>query len=149
MNRGEFERLKVRFGVEIAAWPAPYHREALIFLTADRQDAIDENEKLDRLILEAATAPTDEHALARAVIAQIGRPKHKVFGLSLDIKSWSMPAMAASMVVVLMVSAIGGYMVAGVETEISDNELMAFAVGGSPTELAETIGVTQNNGGHL
>jgi len=51
------------------------------------------------------------------------------------------------MALVLTVSAVGGYVAAGVETEISDNALLAFAMGVPPSELAETITVTRNNGG--
>ena len=55
MNRGEFESLKVRFGGDVESWPAPFRREALLFLSADRHDAASQGEKLDRLVLEAVS----------------------------------------------------------------------------------------------
>ncbi len=70
MNRGEFEGLKVRFGADVASWPAPFRREALLFLATDRRDTISEEEQLDRLVLEATIEPTDERALARNVLAK-------------------------------------------------------------------------------
>jgi hypothetical protein len=149
MNRGEFEGLKVRFGDDVASWPAPFRREALLFLTADQHDTTSQDENLDRLVLEATIEPTDERALARNVMAKIAQAKPRTLGLPIDLGSWSMPARAASMALVLTVSAIGGYLAAGVETEISDNALLAFAVGVPPSELAETIAVTRNNGGRL
>lgn len=149
MNRGEFEGLKVRFGADVASWPAPFCREALLFLATDRRDTISEEEQLDRLVLEATIEPTDERALARNVLAKIALPKRRPFSLPIGLGAWSMPTTAANMALVLTVSAVGGYMAAGVETQISDNALLAFAVGVPPSELAETITVTRSNGGRL
>ena len=148
MNRGEFESLRVRFGGDVGSWPAPFRREALLFLSADRHDATSQDEKLDRLVLEATIEPTDERVLARNVMAKIAQPKRRPLRLPIDLGSWSMPA-TAGMALVLTVSAVGGYVAAGVETEISDNALLAFAMGVPPSELAETITVTRNNGGRL
>lgn len=149
MNRGELEGLKVRFGADVASWPAPFRREALLFLATDRRDTSSEEEQLDRLVLEATIEPTDERALARKVMAKIAPPKRRPFSLPIGLGSWSMPATAASMALFLTVSAVGGYVAAGVETQISDNALLAFAVGVPPSELAETITVTRSNGGRL
>lgn len=149
MNRGEFEGLKLRFGSDIESWPAPFRREALSFLALDRHDASGEDERLDRLILEATVEPTDERALARKVMTKIAHPKRRTFGMTIDLDSWSMPATAASMALVLTISAVGGYIAAGAETEISDNALLAFAVGVPPSDLAESITVMRNNGGRL
>ncbi|RMC64853.1 hypothetical protein [Sinorhizobium meliloti] len=149
MNRGEFEGLKVRFGDDVASWPAPFRREALLFLKTDRHDATNQDEKIERLVLEATIEPTDERALARNVMAKIAQPKRRALGLLADFGSWSMPATVATMAFAVTVSAVGGYVAAGVETEISDNALLAFAVGVPPSELAETITVTRNNGGRL
>ena len=80
-------------------------------------------------------------------MAKIAQPKRRPLRLPIDLGSWSMPATAAGMALVLTVSAVGGYVAAGVETEISDNALLAFAMGVPPSELAETITVTRNNGG--
>ncbi|MBB2974254.1 hypothetical protein [Mesorhizobium sp. RMAD-H1] len=147
MNDDEFEGLKVRFGDGVASWPAPFRREALLFLATDQHEATGQDEKLDCLILEATIEPTDERALARNVMAKIAAPKRRALGLNLG--SWLIPATAASMALVLAVSAVGGYVAAGREREISDNALLAFAVGVPPSELAETISVTRNNGGRL
>ncbi|CAK7261102.1 MULTISPECIES: hypothetical protein [unclassified Shinella] len=144
MNRGEFEGLKVRFGADVASWPAPFRREALLFLATDRRDTISEGDQLDRLVLEATIEPTDERVLARNVLAKIALPKRRPFSLPIGLGSWSMPA-----ALVLTVSAVGGYVAAGVETQISDNALLAFAVGVPPSELAETITFTRSNGGRL
>lgn len=149
MNRGEFEGLKARFGADVASWPAPFRREALLFLATGRHDTISQDEQLDRLVLEATIEPTDERALARNVMAKIVLPKRRTVSVPIGLGSWSMPATAASMALVLTVSAVGGYVAAGVETEISDNALLAFAVGVPPSELAETITVTRSNGGRL
>lgn len=149
MNRGEFEGLKVRLGDDVASWPAPFRREALLFLTTDRHDATNQDEKLERLVLEATIQPTDERALAHNVMAKIAQPKRRALGLRTDFGSWSMPATAATMALAVTVSAVGGYVAAGVETEISDNALLAFAVGVPPSELAESITSTRNNGGRL
>ena len=149
MNRGEFEGLKLRFGIDVESWPAPFRREALSFLALARHDASSEDERLDRLILKATVEPTDERALARNVMAKIAQPKRRTFGIAIDFGSWSMPATAGSMALALTVSAVGGYVAAGVETEISDNALLAFAVGVPPSELAESITVTRSNGGRL
>lgn len=149
MNRGEFEGLKLRFGNDVGAWPAPFRREALLFLALDRHDASSEDERFDRLVLEATVEPTDERALARNLMAKIAQPRHQTFGMKIDFGSWSMPAIAASMALALTVSAVGGYVAAGVVTEISDNALLAFAVGVPPSEFAESITVTRNNGGRL
>lgn len=149
MNRDEFEGLKVRFGDDIGSWPAPFRREALLFLATDRHDTTSQDERLDRLVLEAAIEPTDERALARNVMAKIAQPKRRTLGLPIDLGSWSMPATAASVALVLAVSAVGGYVAAGVEAESSDDALLAFAVGVPPSELAEPVGVTRNNGDRL
>ncbi|WP_416797724.1 hypothetical protein [Ciceribacter azotifigens] len=147
MNRGEFEGLKLRFGEDLSAWPAPFQSEAVLFLTAHRHGPLSEDETLDRLVLAAAMERTDERALARKVMARIAQPKRRTFDLIFAVGSWSMPATAASMALVLTVSTLGGYITAGRRAEISDNALMAFAVGVSPSEIVETTSVTRSNGG--
>ena len=89
MNRGEFESLKVRFGGDVESWPAPFRREALLFLSADRHDAASQGEKLDRLVLEATIEPTDERVLARNVMAKIAQPKRRPLRLPIDLGSVS------------------------------------------------------------
>lgn len=149
MNRAEFESLKVRFGGDLGSWPAPFRGEALLLLSADRHDPASQDEKLDRLVLEATIEPTDERVLAHNVLGKVAQLKRRPLWMPTDLGSWSMPATAAGLALVLTVSAVGGYVAAGVDTEISDNALLAFAMGVPPSELAETITVTRNNGGRL
>lgn len=147
MNRGEFEDLKVRFGDEVASWPAPFRQEASDFLAAHGEDAIGEDERLDRLVLEAAKMPTDERALARQVMARLAKPRGRTSGLIMVARSWSIPATAASMAVAVALFAAAGYLAAGTETDMSDEALLAFAVGAPPSELSGASIFTQEEGG--
>lgn len=147
MNRGEFEDLKVRFGDEVASWPAPFRQEASAFLAAHGEDALGDDERLDRLVLEAARMPTDERALARQVMARLAKPRGRTFGPTMVARSWSIPATAASMAVVVALFAAGGYLAAGTETDMSDEALLAFAVGAPPSELSGASIFTQEEGG--
>ena len=149
MNRGEFEDLKGRFGDDIATWPAPFRQEASLFLAAHRSAAIGDEEKFDHLVLEAVAMPTEESVIIRKVTAKISRPKRGMFGWVVDPGSWSIPATAASIALVVTLSAASGYLAAGRETDISDDALLAFAMGVPPSEIAETSIVTQDKGGRL
>lgn len=149
MNRGEFEGLKARFGDDVASWPAPFRREAMLFLAADQSAPASQDERLDHLIFEATIAPTDERALARNVMAKIAQPERRTLGLPIALGPWSMPATAACMAFVLTVSGICGYLAGGADRENSDEALLAFAVGVPPSELAEGIAGTRNEGGRL
>lgn len=147
MNKGEFENLKTRFGDDIATWPAPFRQEATLFLAAHRGAAISDDEKLDHLVLEATTTPTDERVLDRHVMARVAKSRRRMFGLTIDPRSWSIPATATSMALVVTVFAASGYLAAGKEQDISDDALLAFAVGVPPSELAATSIFTQEKGG--
>lgn len=148
MNRGEFEDLKGRFGDDVATWPVPFRQEASLFLAAHRSAAISDEEKFNHLVLEAVATPTDEGVLVRKVMAKIFRPKRGMFGWVIDPGLWAIPATAASMALVVTLSAASGYLAAGRETDISDDALLAFAMGVPPSEIAETSIVTQEKGGH-
>ena len=148
MNAAEFERLKLRFGDEIATWPAPHRQEARHFLARGRPEASGE-EEIERLVLEASAAPTDEAALARAVIARVGRSGRRSWLASLEPAAWSMPATAASVALLLMASALGGYVAAGSGADMADEVLLGFAVGIPPSEIADAVGAAGNEGGQL
>ncbi|BBK30966.1 hypothetical protein EDC65_1595 [Stella humosa] len=129
MTSEEFERLQRRFGQDHAAWPAPYRQEAAMLLGgragagAGTGDAA-----LDRQVLEAAAAPTDERAFLAGVLARTGRARQRpafIPGL------WPRPAAVgtAMLSAVLLLSAVGGYWAGGGEDEIADEVLLALAVG--------------------
>jgi len=144
MTEQEFERLKKRFGADVAAWPAPYRQEAHAFL-ADATDgpATDADTALDRLILDAAATGTDEIALTRKVLARINeerRPRPLSGGL---LGLLSMPAAASGFAALLLVAAIGGYLVAGDGPGVDgmDDALLAFALGdGGAGDLLGDLG---------
>jgi hypothetical protein len=140
----QFERLKKRFGADVAAWPAPHRQEAQALLadttagrTADRDAA------LDRLILDAAAAETYEIALTRKVLARINaerKPAMRPRGL---LGLWSMPAAASGFAALLLVAAIGGYLAAGDGPGMDgmDDALLAFALGdGGAGDLLDGFG---------
>ncbi|MGO8247943.1 hypothetical protein [Rhizobium johnstonii] len=145
MNRDEFENLKVRFGPDTAAWPAPFRQEASRFLTGHRHAALSDDETLDYLVLEAAKTPVDESVLVRHVMTRIAKSRRRV-GPTIDRRWWQIPATAASMAFVVTLSAASGYWAAGTQTEISDDALLAFAIGVPPSEVAETSIFTQEEG---
>lgn len=147
MNRDEFENLKARFGPDTAAWPAPFRQEASRFLTGHRQAALGDDETLDYLVLEAAQTSVDETVLVRHVMTRVAKSRRRV-GPTIDRRWWPIPATAASMAFVVTLSAASGYWAAGTQTDISDEALLAFAVGIPPSELAETSIFTQEEGSH-
>ena len=144
MTEQEFERLKKRFGADVAAWPAPHRQEAQAFLAdATAGQATDEDAALDRLILDAAATGTDEIALTRKVLARINeerRPGLRSGGL---LGLWSMPAAASGFAALLLVAAIGGYLAAGDGPGMDgmDDALLAFALGdGGAGDLLGDLG---------
>lgn len=147
MTRGEFERLKSRFGEDVEAWPAPFRAEGLIFLGRVSGTERGEDAMLDRLVLEASLRPTDESHLARKVLSRIGRhPERRVFGLLPDLRTGSPRQAAAGLALALAVCSAGGYFAAGVRTDRSDAFLLALAVGAPPAELADTIAEAEAEG---
>lgn len=147
MNMEEFERLKARFGEQILSWPAPYHQEAKLFLERAMCGASKDDGDLDRLVLEASLAPTDEQALSRKVVEQIARPTHAMFGLSSSSGLWSFPATAASLALVLALAAVGGYVSASMDGDLSGNVLLALATGEAPAGLIDIARVPDSDGG--
>lgn len=144
MTEQEFARLKQRFGADVAAWPAPHRQEAQAFLAAAMADkTTDEDAALDRLILDAAETRTDEIAMTRKVLARINeerRPGLRSGGL---LGLLSMPAAASGFAVLLLVSAIGGYVAAGDGPGMDgmDDALLAFALGdGGAGDLLGDLG---------
>jgi hypothetical protein len=146
MNKDELENLKVRFGPDTATWPAPFRQEASLLLAAHRSAAISDEEKFDHLVLEAVAMPTDEPVITSKVMAKISRPKRQRFGWVADAGSWSVPATAAGMAFVVTLTAASGYWAGGTQMGISDDALLAFAVGIPPSEGAEPWIFTQEEG---
>ncbi|NKM88621.1 hypothetical protein GFL54_31080 [Rhizobium laguerreae] len=145
MNREEFENLKNRFGPDTATWPAPFRQEASQFLTGDRVVSLSDDETLDHLVLEAAKTSIDESVLVRHVMTRVAKSRRRV-GPTIDPRWQSVPATAASMAFVVALSAASGYWVAGTQTDISDDALLAFAAGLPPSEVAETSIFPQEEG---
>jgi hypothetical protein len=130
MTEEQFERLKRRFGVDVSAWPAPHRREGLAYL-AGKDEAPEADDALDRLILDAAAAETDEIALARKVLAKIGDERRPANALSGGfLRMWTMPAAASGFAALLLVAAFAGYTVAERRLDATDDSLMALALGG-------------------
>jgi hypothetical protein len=132
MTEQEFERLKLRFGADVSLWPAPHRQEGLAYLVG-RDKTADADDALDRLILDAAQAETDEVALTRKVLARIAdeRTQAGAFlsnGLS---RIWTMPAAASGFAALLLVAALAGYTIADRRLDAADDSLMAFALGGA------------------
>ncbi|MET3648982.1 hypothetical protein [Phyllobacterium ifriqiyense] len=146
MNKGEFENLKIRFGDEVARWPAPFRQEASAFLDAPGRTPLSDDEEIDRLVLKAAIMPTDERVLIRHVMGGIAKPKRRMFGLTINAGPWSMPATATSIALVITLFSAGGYVAADKKPDIPDDALLAFAAGVAPLELAEMMTITQEKG---
>jgi hypothetical protein len=146
MTRDEFENLKVRFGPDTATWPPPFRQEASRFLTGHRLASLSDDKTIDYLVLDAAQTSVDENVLVRRVMTRVAKPRRR-FGPTIDPRWWSIPATAASMAFVVTLSAASGYWAGGTQTDISDEALLAFAVGIPTSELAETSIFTQEEGG--
>ncbi len=145
MNRDEFENLKVRFGPDTATWPAPFRQEASRFLTGHRLAALSDDETLDYLVLDAAKTSVDEKVLVRRAMTRVAKSRRRV-GLTVGPRWWSIPATAASTAFVITLSAASGYWAAGAQVDISDDALLAFAIGVPPSEVAQTSIFTQEEG---
>jgi hypothetical protein len=145
MNTDEFENLKVRFGPDTATWPAPFRQEASRFLTGHRLAGLSDDETLDYLVLEATETSVDETVLVRHVMTRVGKSRRR-FGPTVGPRWWSIPATAASMAFVITLSAASGYWAAGAQLDISDDALLAFAIGVPPSEVAQTSIFTQEEG---
>ncbi|MEP9386873.1 hypothetical protein [Mesorhizobium sp. KR9-304] len=131
MTEQEFERLKRRFGADVSLWPAPHRQEGLAHLSGKGVTA-EPDDELDRLILDAARADTDEVALTRKVLAKIAA-EGKPAGSSVSgafRRMWTMPAAASGFAALLLVAALAGYTMADRGMDAGDDALMAFALGG-------------------
>ena len=139
MTEEQFERLKRRFGADVSQWPAPHRQEGLAYL-AGKGEAPEADDALDRLILDAAAAETDEVALTRKVLAKIGDQRRPANTLSGGFwRMWTMPAAASGFAALLLVAAIAGYTVAERRLDAADDSLMAFTLGGGDGELGGGI----------
>jgi hypothetical protein len=126
MTRDEFEENRRRFGDDFNAWPAPYRQQGRDFLEGRAGAAGGEDKALDRLVLEAAAAETDEQALTRKVLARIDEDRARA-----PFWSWawlSPAAMAASVVAVLAAATAAGYTLGADEGSL-ESDLIAFAIG--------------------
>lgn len=149
MNREQFERLKARFGDQIVSWPAPYLQEAMLFLESEGSGTSDDDERLDRLVLEAILVPTDERGLSRKVMRQITQLTPARLGHPFALRHWSFTATATGLALILAVAAVGGFLVGGTDAELSDNALLALATGEPPTGLLDVAPTTAGDGGRL
>ena len=132
MTEEEFERLRRRFGADVSAWPAPHRQEALGF-PGEVDETANEDGDLDRLVLESAVTETDEHKLARKVMARIAnetRPASSILPAGMW-RPWQLPLAASGFAAVLIVAAVAGYMVADPGEGALDDSLLAFALGQS------------------
>lgn len=130
MTEEELERLKRRFGADTSAWPAPYRQEARLFLAeASKFSDTGEDARLDRLILDAARAETDEQMLTRKVRERIGQERRTSFRFLATMSSWQRPAVTASLAVILVAVGVAGYSVAGLGYVRMDDALLALAIG--------------------
>jgi hypothetical protein len=121
--------LKRRFGADVSLWPAPYRQEGLRFLAGGDDASADD--ALDRLVLDAAQADTDEVALTRKVLAAINDERQPVNWFLEFRQMWAMPAAAASgFAMLLVVAAAAGYVAADRGIDANDDSLLALALGG-------------------
>ncbi|OBQ70998.1 hypothetical protein [Mesorhizobium erdmanii] len=134
MTRDEFERCRRRFGDTVEAWPAPFRQQALALMAQEQND--DPDAALDRLVLKAAQADGDDHALARKVLARIDAGSARPFFLWRPLLSPT--GLAACAAAALVAATLAGYQVARLQDDPSDTELLALASGSS---LADAGGV--------
>jgi hypothetical protein len=138
MTEDDFEELRRRFGTDIDAWPAPHRREAAALLAGRTSTTpLDPDDDLDRLVLEAIAAPTDDRALARQVLARVRQARRPVFAFAMP-RPLALPAAAAGLALVLMAASGAGYTLAGSGGDRLDEALLAFAIGAPAADLAET-----------
>jgi hypothetical protein len=138
MTNEEFERLKRRFGADVSAWPAPYRQEGLRLLAGEGE--ADRDEALDRLILDASSAETDEVALTRKVLSAINDERQPVNPFLEFRRMWFMPmAVASGFAALLLVAVAAGYVTAGSGLDATDDSLMALALGGGGLGNGEIV----------
>lgn len=93
MDDAELSRLRRRFGDDIANWPAPHRQEARNYLTGEGG--------ADAGLHAALMQPTNEGALAQAVLTRIAAPPRHGFVLA------SRPTMAGYAMLLLAFGGIG------------------------------------------
>lgn len=129
MTRDEFERLRRRFGDDVTAWPAPYRQQARTMSLVGKGAPSDEDDALDRLVLDAASMDTDDEKLARQVLARVAADRGRPFGSLLSgllLRPATMMACAALLFITL---AAGGYRTAASLADPADAQLLALATG--------------------
>lgn len=142
MNRQEFERLERRFGSEPSTWPAPHRQEAAIFLGIDESRSADST--LDRLILDVPEAPVDQAGFERAVFRRIAEQQRLPLLARLQAGLSALPVAASVAGIILIGAGLTGYSLAGRSVEMSDDLLLAFAVGEAN---ADPFGLSLSDGG--
>lgn len=146
MTNEEFERLKRRFGADVSAWPAPFRQEGLRYLAG--ADEAEEDEALDRLILDAAQADTDEVVLTRKVLGEINDERQPVYWCLEFRRRWAMPtAVASGFAMLLLIATVAGYVAAQRGLDATDDSLMALALGGGSLGNGDLGGVIGELGG--
>jgi len=145
MTEEEFERLERRFGADVSRWPAPWKQGGMRFLTGD--DEANEDDALDRLILDAASVETDEAVLTREVLARIADEQKPAGALSGLWRMWTMPVAASGFAALLLVAALAGYTLAERRLDAADDSLMAFALGEGGLGDGEFGGLLDELGG--
>ena len=140
MTEEQFERLKRRFGADVSLWPAPHRQEGLAYLAVEGETP-EADDTLDRLVLDAAAAGTDEVALTRKVLAKIADERQPMNAFLGFRRMWAMPAAAASgFAALLLVAAVAGYAAADRGLDVADDSLMALALGGGGLDNGEAGG---------
>lgn len=128
MNREAFEAYRLRFGDDVAAWPAPYRQEALAMRAAGDGPEPADDDALDNLVRDAALMETDERELARQVLGRINAEPR--FGMpflgGLLLRPAAMGACAAAL---LVAATAGGYQAARLQGDTLDSGLLALAAG--------------------
>ncbi|WP_149344506.1 hypothetical protein [Neorhizobium sp. P12A] len=128
MTEDEFKQLTLRFGNDVAEWPAPYRQQAL-FLLAGTHDLPDRDEALDHLVLEAALNNVDERRMASQVLARIDADHDRRLGTRLSAFLLRPAAITACSTLLVLALAAGGYQLAASEGDALDARLLALATG--------------------
>lgn len=129
MTEDEIAQLKVRFGNDVRAWPAPYRQQALLLSAAKQDLPPDRDEALDRLILEAALDNADDTRMASHVLERIDTNRGRPFGTRLSAFVLRPAAMAACGALLFLALAAGGYQLAAAQGDALDAKLLALATG--------------------
>lgn len=129
MTHDEFERLRRRFGDDVAAWPAPYRQQARTMSAAEDGIRSIEDDALDCLVLDAAMMDTDDDRLARQVLARVNVDRGPAFGTLLPGLLLRPSVMAACAALLFVALAAGGYQMAESQAEPTDARLLALAAG--------------------